>query len=91
MLLLDEPTSALDVSVQAEVLNLLSDLQARLGLTYVMVSHNLAVVAHLCPEIGVMQGGLMVESLSAEALRAGRVAHPHTAALRALSTELEEA
>ena len=56
VLLLDEPTSALDVSVQAEVLNLLVDLQQRRGLTYVMVSHNLAVVAHLCPMIGVMQG-----------------------------------
>ncbi len=91
ILLLDEPTSALDVSVQAEVLNLLADLQARRGLTYVMVSHNLPVVAHLCPWIGVMQGGLMVETLSAIDLRAGRTRHPHTTALRALSTELEEA
>jgi peptide/nickel transport system ATP-binding protein len=91
VLLLDEPTSALDVSVQAEVLNLLVDLQQRRGLTYVMVSHNLAVVAHLCPMIGVMQGGELVEVLSAEDLRAGRTKHPHTTALRALSTELEEA
>ena len=91
VLLLDEPTSALDVSVQAEVLNLLVDLQQRRGLTYVMVSHNLAVVAHLCPMIGVMQGGELVEVLSAEDLRAGRTRHPHTTALRALSTELEEA
>ncbi len=91
VLLLDEPTSALDVSVQAEVLNLLADLQAARGLTYVMVSHNLPVVAHLCPMVGVMQGGLMVETLSAADLRAGRTAHPHTTALRALSTELEEA
>ena len=57
MLLLDEPTSALDVSVQAEVLNLLADLQQARGLTYILVSHNLAVVAHLCERIGVMQGG----------------------------------
>jgi peptide/nickel transport system ATP-binding protein len=90
VLLLDEPTSALDVSVQAEVLNLLADLQQRRGLTYLMVSHNLAVVAHLCPMIGVMLGGEMVEQLSADDLRHNRIVHPHTAALRALSTELEE-
>jgi peptide/nickel transport system ATP-binding protein len=91
VLLLDEPTSALDVSVQAEVLNLLADLRERRNLTYVMVSHNLAVVAHLCPMVGVMQAGQMVETLSAEDLRAGRTTHPHTRELRALSTELEEA
>ncbi|HET6184869.1 MAG TPA: ABC transporter ATP-binding protein [Acetobacteraceae bacterium] len=91
VLLLDEPTSALDVSVQAEVLNLLAELQRRRGLTYVLVSHNLAVVAHLCPMVGVMQGGEMVEQVSTEDLRAGRVRHPHTAELRALSVELEEA
>src|SRR5947209_14128050 len=51
VLLLDEPTSALDVSVQAEVLNLLRDLQERRSLTFVLVSHNLAVTAHLCPVI----------------------------------------
>ncbi|MGH7155185.1 MAG: ABC transporter ATP-binding protein [Acetobacteraceae bacterium] len=89
VLLLDEPTSALDVSVQAEVLNLLADLQRRRSLTYVLVSHNLAVVAHLCPVVGVMQGGEMVEQIDAEDLRAGRIAHPHTAELRALSVELE--
>ena len=91
VLLLDEPTSALDVSVQAEVLNLLRDLQRRRGLTYLLVSHNLAVVAHLCPVIGVMQGGDLVETVSTDDLRAGRVQHPHTAQLRALSVELEEA
>jgi peptide/nickel transport system ATP-binding protein len=90
VLLLDEPTSALDVSVQAEVLNLLSDLQQARGLTYVLVSHNLAVVAHLCARIGVMQAGELVELLSAEDLRAGRTRHPHTASLRELSIELEE-
>jgi peptide/nickel transport system ATP-binding protein len=91
VLLLDEPTSALDVSVQAEVLNLLADLQAERRLTYVLVSHNLAVVAHLCPLVGVMQGGEMVEMVTAEDLRAGRARHPHTQELRRLSTELEEA
>jgi len=91
VLLLDEPTSALDVSVQAEILNLLADLRERRHLTYVLVSHNLAVIAHLCPRIGVMIGGEMVEQLSAEDLRAGRTRHPHTAQLRALSIDLEEA
>jgi len=89
VLLLDEPTSALDVSVQAEVLNLLRDLQARRGLTYLLVSHNLAVVAHLCSVIGVMQGGDLVETLSTDDLRAGRTHHLHTAQLRALTIELE--
>jgi peptide/nickel transport system ATP-binding protein len=91
VLLLDEPTSALDVSVQAEVLNLLSDLRERRQLTYIMVSHNLAVVAHLCSTVAVMQGGEIVEQICADDLRAGRVTHPHTASLRALSMELEEA
>ena len=91
VLLLDEPTSALDVSVQAEVLNLLRDLQERRGLTYILVSHNLAVVAHLCPVVGVMQGGALVETVATEDLRAGRGTHPHTKELRALSVELEEA
>jgi peptide/nickel transport system ATP-binding protein len=90
VLLLDEPTSALDVSVQAEVLNLLMDLQQAHGLTYVLVSHNLAVVAHFCGRIGVMQAGELVELLSADDLRAGRTRHPHTASLRELSIELEE-
>ena len=90
VLLLDEPTSALDVSVQAEVLNLLRDLQVRRGLTYLLVSHNLAVVAHLCSTVGVMQGGHLVETLAADDLRAGRIRHPHTAELRALTVELEE-
>jgi peptide/nickel transport system ATP-binding protein len=90
VLLLDEPTSALDVSVQAEVLNLLADLQQARDLTYVLVSHNLAVVAHVCGRIGVMQTGQLVELLMADDLRAGRTRHPHTASLRELSIELEE-
>jgi peptide/nickel transport system ATP-binding protein len=90
VLLLDEPTSALDVSVQAEILNLLADLRERRRLSYILVSHNLAVVTHLCPRVGVMIGGEMVEQLSAEDLRAGSVHHPHTSQLRALSVDLEE-
>jgi len=90
VLLLDEPTSALDVSVQAEILNLLSDLRIERKLTYVMVSHNLAVVTHLCQQIGVMQQGEMVEQLSADDLRLRRIHHPHTAELYDLSMTLEE-
>jgi peptide/nickel transport system ATP-binding protein len=90
VLLLDEPTSALDVSVQAEILNLLADLRQARNLTYVLVSHNLAVIAHLCPQLGVMLNGEMVEQLSADDLRAGRTKHAHTSALRTLSINLEE-
>ena len=89
-LLLDEPTSALDVSVQAEVLNLLAELRRTRGLTMVMVGHNLAVVTHLCATVGIMQAGELIETVSSDDLRAGRVRHPHAAALRALSLELEE-
>ncbi|KAB7896907.1 ATP-binding cassette domain-containing protein [Rouxiella sp. S1S-2] len=90
ILLLDEPTSALDVSVQAEILNLLTDIREQKKLTYVLVTHNLAVVTHLCTRIGVMIGGQMVELVSANDLRAGNVTHPHTAELRKLSLNLEE-
>ena len=89
VLLLDEPTSALDVSVQAEVLNLLALLRESRGLTYVMVSHNLSVVAHLCSRLGVMQHGELVEQLSVEDLRARRATHPHTRELVELSRSLE--
>ena len=78
VLLLDEPTSALDASVQAEVLNLLEDLRARLGLTFIMVSHDLAVVTHLCDDILVMQRGQTVERVSAADLAAHRVQDDYT-------------
>ena len=78
ILLLDEPTSALDASVQAEVLNLLEALRHRRGLTFVMVSHDLAVVTHMCERLMVMQRGQTVEFLSATDLSAHRVTNDYT-------------
>jgi len=78
VLLLDEPTSALDVSVQAEILNLLAQLRRDLGLTYLMVSHSLAVVAHQCERLVVMKNGAMVETLTAAALTGNEPRHPYT-------------
>ena len=78
ILLLDEPTSALDVSVQAEILNLLVRLRRDHGLTALMVSHDLAVVAHLCERVAVMSHGRIVEITTADALASGRVSHPYT-------------
>jgi peptide/nickel transport system ATP-binding protein len=81
ILLLDEPTSALDASVQAEVLNLLEDLRRRRGLTFVLVSHDLAVVTHLCERLMVMFKGEVVETLASADLTARRVSSPYTKAL----------
>jgi ABC-type dipeptide/oligopeptide/nickel transport system ATPase subunit len=69
VLLLDEPTSALDVSVQAEILNLLARLRRARQLTVVLVSHNLAVVAHMCDRLAVMNRGLIVEQMDVATLR----------------------
>jgi len=85
VLLLDEPTSALDASVQAEILNLLDQLRRDWGLTYILVSHDLAVVAHLCDRLLVMQHGGAVEETTAAALRSGKVAAPYTGSLIAAS------
>jgi len=77
ILLLDEPTSALDVSIQAEILNLLADLRERRGLTYLLVSHNLAVVAHLCEAVAIMNQGRIVERARSERLRDGVLEEPY--------------
>ena len=78
VLLLDEPTSALDVSVQAEVLNLFRELHEELGLTYILVSHDLGVIAHLCERIAVMNDGALVEELRVDDLTKSTPKNPYT-------------
>jgi oligopeptide transport system ATP-binding protein len=80
VLLADEPVSALDVSIQAQVLNLFQDLKERLGLTYVVIAHDLAAVRYLCDRVAVMYRGRFVEVGRTEDLYA-RPAHPYTQAL----------
>jgi peptide/nickel transport system ATP-binding protein len=85
VLLLDEPTSALDASIQAEVLNLLDRLRGQRGLTYILVSHDLAVVAHMCERLLVMQHGLAVEELTRASLQARKAGQTYTRELLAAS------
>ncbi len=80
ILICDEPTSALDVSVQAQILNLLQDLRAEFGLTYIVISHNLAVIEHMASRVAVMYLGRLVEENDAAAIFAAP-RHPYTRAL----------
>jgi peptide/nickel transport system ATP-binding protein len=87
-LVCDEPTSALDVSVQAQILNLMKELQSRMGLTYLFISHNLAVVRQVSDQIGVMYLGRIAELAPAESLFS-RPRHPYTRALMEAIPDLD--
>lgn len=80
VVILDEPVSSLDLSIQAQILNLLMDLKERLGLTLILIAHDLGVVRHASDRVGVMYGGRLVELSSVEALFGGPL-HPYTRGL----------
>jgi len=90
MIICDEPVSALDLSVQAQVLNLLNDLQRELGVAYLFISHDLSVVRHVADRIAVMYLGRVVESGATEAAF-GRPQHPYTTALMSAAPSLDHA
>ena len=88
LIICDEPTSALDVSVQAQVLNLMSDLKDNFGLTYVLISHDLTVVRHMADRIGVLYLGRLVEEASSEDLFAD-TKHPYTKMLLEAAPQMD--
>ncbi|MBT9371189.1 ABC transporter ATP-binding protein [Rhizobium sp. CSW-27] len=89
LLLLDEPTSALDVSVQAEILNLLQRLRDERGFTYIMVTHDLAVVDHMCDRFAVMLLGEVAEVLPRDAIAGNQATHPYARELVGASLAYE--
>jgi peptide/nickel transport system ATP-binding protein len=88
LIVADEPVSALDVSVQAQVLNLMQDLRAEFGITYMLISHDLAVVQHLCEDVAVLREGRIVEQGPPEQLFR-QAKHPYTRALLEAVPEAE--
>ncbi|MEC9332757.1 MAG: ABC transporter ATP-binding protein, partial [Candidatus Thermoplasmatota archaeon] len=89
ILVLDEPTSALDVSVQAQILNLLNDLQERYELTYIFISHDLSVIEYMCDRLAVMYLGKVVEEADTEELFSNP-RHPYTRALLSATPSFEK-
>ncbi len=83
ILLLDEPTSALDVSIQAEILNLLKKIQEERQLSYLLVSHDLAVVSHMCDQIAIMNHGQIIEKANKDQLRQKTLNHAYSKQLLA--------
>ena len=91
LIIADEAVSALDVSVQAEVLNLLQRLKKERGLTYILVSHNLSVVGHMCDDLAVMNHGMVVEELAVAQLKRREPRHPYTRQLMVASLGYDRA